>query len=175
MPWKISGCAPDLVKNDVVKKDVYNAKIKDIEDNIRDITNLATNTTINANINEIKNKILSITNLVTNVSLKIIKVKNKIPNTNNLATTTALTAVENKIPGHSKNITDPEFDKLLAEIVTERLKEANLMLLQENVTARLKEENLTAKGDITDFVKKINFNDKRKNLNKRFTPNKSKQ
>ena len=32
----------DVVKNDVVKKDVYNAKIKNIEDKIPDITNLAT-------------------------------------------------------------------------------------------------------------------------------------
>ena len=36
----------DAVKNDVVKKDVYNAKIKNIEDKIPDITNLATNTTV---------------------------------------------------------------------------------------------------------------------------------
>ena len=38
----------DAVKNDVVKKDVYSAKIKNIEDRIPDITNLATNTTLNA-------------------------------------------------------------------------------------------------------------------------------
>ena len=38
-------------KNDVVKKDVYNAKIKNIEDKIPDITNLATNASLNANIN----------------------------------------------------------------------------------------------------------------------------
>ena len=34
------------MKNDAVKKDVYYAKIKDIENKIPDITNLATNTTI---------------------------------------------------------------------------------------------------------------------------------
>ena len=33
----------DAVKNDVVKKDVYKAKIKNIEDEIPDITNLVTN------------------------------------------------------------------------------------------------------------------------------------
>ena len=38
----------DVVKNYVFKKDVYNAKIKHIEDQISDITNLATNTTLNA-------------------------------------------------------------------------------------------------------------------------------
>ena len=48
----------DVVKNDVVKKDAYNAKIKNIEDKIPDITSLATNTTLNDKINGIKNKIL---------------------------------------------------------------------------------------------------------------------
>ena len=38
----------DVVKNDIVKKDVYNAKIKMIEDRIPDITNLATNVSLNA-------------------------------------------------------------------------------------------------------------------------------
>ena len=32
----------DVVKNDLVKKDAYNTKIKNIEDKIPDITNLAT-------------------------------------------------------------------------------------------------------------------------------------
>ena len=43
----------DGVKNDVVKKDVYNAKVKKLEDKISDITNLAHNTTLNAEINEL--------------------------------------------------------------------------------------------------------------------------
>ena len=53
----------DVVKNDV-KKDVYNAKIKNIEDKIPGITTLATRTTLNAKINEIKNKIPNITKLL---------------------------------------------------------------------------------------------------------------
>ena len=53
---KLSG----VVKNNVVEKDVYNAEIKNIEDKIPEITNVATNTTLNAKINEIKNKIPSI-------------------------------------------------------------------------------------------------------------------
>ena len=41
----------DVVKNDVGKKHVYSAKIKnDIEDKTPDITNLATNNTLNAKI-----------------------------------------------------------------------------------------------------------------------------
>ena len=55
----------DVVKNDVVKKYVYNAKIKNIEDKIPDFTNLATNTTLNAKINKVKKEVSSITNLAT--------------------------------------------------------------------------------------------------------------
>ena len=58
------------MKNDVIKKDVYNAKMKNIENKMAD----ATTATLNAKINE---------------------VKSKIPNIN-LATTSSLTVVENK-------------------------------------------------------------------------------
>ena len=51
----------------LLKKTEYNAKIKNIEDKILDITDLATKTTLN-----------------------------EIPNINNLATTAALSAVETK-------------------------------------------------------------------------------
>ena len=44
-----------------LKKDVYNAKIKIVEDKIPNITNLATKTTLNANINEVKGEIPYIT------------------------------------------------------------------------------------------------------------------
>ena len=69
----------DVVKNDVVKKNVYKAKIKDIEYKIIGITNVAANTTLNFEITEVKNKISSIPNLVTNASLdaKINEVKMK--------------------------------------------------------------------------------------------------
>ena len=48
----------NVVKNDVVKKDVHNAKIKTIEGKICDITNLATNATLNFEINRLKTKFL---------------------------------------------------------------------------------------------------------------------
>ena len=46
-----------------------NAKIKDIKDEILDITNLATNTTLNAKTNEVKNEIPSNANLATTTAL----------------------------------------------------------------------------------------------------------
>ena len=71
----------DVVRNGVVKKDAYNAKIKNIEDEIRHITK-STNTTLNNKIDEIKNKIPSITNLAETAALTT--VENKIPNVSDL-------------------------------------------------------------------------------------------
>ena len=62
----------DIEKNDFVKKDVYNAQIKNnecIEYNIPDISNLATNTTLEAKTNEVKKEIPSITDLATTAAL----------------------------------------------------------------------------------------------------------
>ena len=91
---KLSGVA----KNDVLKKDVYNAKIKNIEDKIPDITNLATNTTLNAKINEVIGKTPSITNLATTTALT--SVENKMPNISNLVKNTdyntKISAIENQ-------------------------------------------------------------------------------
>ena len=50
-------------------KNVSNSKIKDTEDKILDITNLANNITINAKINAVKNKISNISNLATYTAL----------------------------------------------------------------------------------------------------------
>ena len=51
-------------KNDVVKKDVYDDKIKNIEDILSDINNLETNITLYAKTDKVKYKILSITKLL---------------------------------------------------------------------------------------------------------------
>ena len=164
-----------VVKNDIVKKDVYNAKIKNIEDKIPGITSLATKATLNAKINKIKGKISSATILATTAApnTKINEVKGKIPSITNLASTTALTCIEIKIPNvsnlvketdyntkkseiernindnaHDKFITTPEFNRLTAE----------------KFTSRLARVNLAIKSDIANFVKKTDFDEKLKNV-----------
>ena len=82
----------------------------------------------------------------------------KLPNITNLATPAVVTTVENKIPDRSKYTNTPEFNKLTAE----------------NFTARLKQAILANKGDIADFVKNTDFDNKPKKLNKKVTSNKSK-
>ena len=80
----------NVVKNDVVKKTEYNAKIKNIEGKMPDITNLATKTTFNDKFNEVKGEIRSIPDLATTAAFnpKINEVKDKIPNITYLASTT---------------------------------------------------------------------------------------
>ena len=82
----------DVVKNDVVKK----VRIKNSEDKIPFITNLATNTTLNAEINEVKGEVPNITNLAT--------------------TTTAPTAVENTIPNVSNLVKKTDYNTKVSEI-----------------------------------------------------------
>ena len=66
---------------------------------------------------------------------------------------TKIIETESKITGHDhdKYIITPEFNKLTAE----------------NFAARLAQANLAYKNDIANFVKKTDFDDKLKNLNKK--------
>ena len=94
----------DAAKNDFVKKDVYNAKIKNIEDKIPNLATTAALTTV----------------------------ENKIPNVNNLVKktdyNTKINELEKKITDHDhdKYITTPEFNKLTTENFVARLAQANL-------------------------------------------------
>ena len=107
----------DVVKDEVAKKTWYNIKIKDIEDKIPDITNLATNAALNAKINEVKGTIPSITNLTSNTVLnaKINEGKDKTSSMTNLATTTALTTVENKMPNVSNLVKETNYNTAIKE------------------------------------------------------------
>ena len=99
----------------MVKKDIYNAKIKNIEEEIADITNLATNTILNAKINEIKNEIPSITNLATIAALTT--VENEIHNTSNVVKKSNYSTNISEIINHDhdKCTANPEIIKLATE------------------------------------------------------------
>ena len=66
----------DVVKNDVVKKGVYNAKIKNFEDKIPDITNLATTTAVTA----VENKVLDHSKFITTPEFNKLTAKNLLLN-----------------------------------------------------------------------------------------------
>ena len=117
VPFDLSKLS-DAAKKDVVKKYVYNSKIKNIGYQIPDITNLATKTTLNVKINEVKCEIPNITNLATNASLyaKINEVKDKTPSITNLATTNDVTTAENKIPSVSNLVRKNDYNTKVNEI-----------------------------------------------------------
>ena len=98
----------DAVKNDVITKTDYNAKIADIEGKIPDVTNLATKTALTA----VENKIPSISILVEKTDYD-----------------TEITEIQNKLNNHNRNkyITTPKFNTLTADVFNARLSQANFV------------------------------------------------
>ena len=88
----------DVVKNDVVKKDVYDKLVAKV-DNI-DTSGFVLKNKYDTDKLELKNKIPDTSGLVkkTDYDFKITDIEGKIPNISGLATKTASTTVKNKIP-----------------------------------------------------------------------------
>ena len=142
----------DIVKNDVVKKIVYDklvAKVNNIDTNtcvlknkydtdkpeleneIPNNSGLVKKTDYNTKITEIEGKILDVSNLATKSSLAA--VQNEIPSVSNLVKktdyNTKITEIENKLTNHNhdKYITTPEFNTLATDVFNARLARANLV------------------------------------------------
>ena len=101
------------VKNDVVKKDVYDklvAKVNAIPLNNIDTSKFVLKSKYDTDNWELENKIPDTGGLVkkTNDNAKIADIEGKTPDVTNLATKAALTAVENKIPNVSRLPTKAE-------------------------------------------------------------------
>ena len=84
----------NVVKNDVVKKAVYNKLVAKV-DNI-DTSDFVLKTKYNTDKTELENKIPNVTDFVKKA--KLTELESKIPDISNLATKTASTTVEDKIP-----------------------------------------------------------------------------
>ena len=142
----------DVVKNDVVKKEVYDklaAKVNNI-----DTSAFVLKTKYQTDKTELEKKIPDVTDFVKKT--KLTELENKIPDVSSLATKTALSAVENKIPSvsslvkktdydtkiselekkltdhnHDQYITTPEFNTLATSVFKARLAQANLITKTE--------------------------------------------
>ena len=176
----------NVVKNDVVKKTVYDklvAKVNDIdtrdfvlknnfntkftglENKIPNTSGLVKRTDYNTKITEIEDKIPDISGLATKIALTT--VENKIPSISNLARKTTLTTVENKIPsisglvkktGYNTKITDIE-NKLNNHNHDKYVATSEINTLAAVVfNARLAQVNLITK---TDFDAKLSSLDKK--------------
>ena len=119
----------DIVKNVVVKKDVYNklvAKVGNI-----DTSDSVLKTKYNTDKTELENKIPDTSNLATKAALAAIE--NKIPSVSNLVKktdyNTKTTDIENKLNNHNhdKYIDTSELNKLASDVFNARLAQANLI------------------------------------------------
>ena len=142
------GKLSDVVKNDVVKKTVYDqlvAKVNNIN-----TSDFVLKTKYQTDKTKLQKKVPDVTYFVKKT--KLTELENKIPDVSNLATKTASTGGENKIPSvsnlvkkadyntkvteiekklsdhnHNKYITTPGFNTLAADIFNAILAQANLI------------------------------------------------
>ena len=139
----------NVIKNDVVKKTVYDKLVTKV--NNIDTSGFVLKTKYDTDKSELENKIPSINGLVkkTNHDSKISEIEGKIPDISNLATKTALATVENKNSvsnlvkntnsdtkvteienklnkhNHDKYIDTQEFNNLASDVFNARLSQAN--------------------------------------------------
>ena len=86
----------NVVKNDVIKRTVYDKLVSKV--NNIDTSHFVLKTNFNTKITELENKIPNTSNLVKKIDYNTnTELENKIPDISNLATKSALTTVENKI------------------------------------------------------------------------------
>ena len=106
----------NVVKNDIVKKDVYNKLVAKV--NGIDTSKFILKTKFDTDKSELKNKIPDISGLVKKIdyNTKIADIEGKIPNATNLATKTALTSVENKILNVSDLVKKTDYNSKITKI-----------------------------------------------------------
>ena len=179
----------NVVKNDVVKKTVYdkifakvnnidtsdfvsktnfNTKFTGLENKIPNTSGLVKTTDYNTKIIEIENKVSDISGLATKTALST--VENKIPSITNLATKTSLTTVENKIPSISGLIKKTDYNTKISDI--------------ENILNNHNHDKYVATSEFNVFnarsaqaslIAKTDFDAKLSSLNRKITANKTKQ
>ena len=116
----------NVVKNDAVKKDVYDKlffKVNNI-----DTSRFVLKTKHDTDKSELENKIPDIIDLVkkTHYNTKIVEIEGEIPDVNNLVTKTTLTTVENNLvkkTDYNTKVTEIEINLIIIIMI-------NLLLLQ---------------------------------------------
>ena len=127
----------DLVKNDVVKKNVYNKLVAKV--NGIDRSKFISKTRYDTDKSELENKIPETSGLVKNTdyNTKVTEIEGKILHISSLATKTAtksdysskVTEIENTFNNHNhdKYIDTQKFNKLAGDVFNARLTQANLV------------------------------------------------
>ena len=123
----------NVIKNDVVKKDVYDKLVTKV--NNIDTSKFVLKTKYDTDKSELENKILDTSGLVKNTdyNAKITDIECKTPDVSSLVKKTdyssKVTEIENKLNNHNldKYIPIPEFNTLAADVFNARLAQAHLV------------------------------------------------
>ena len=143
-----------------ILKSHYDADETELENEIPDISGLASKTALAT----VENKIPRISNLATKTALST--VENKIPDVSNLATKAALTTIENKIPDGSTLVKKSYYDT--------KIKNVENKCITTTEFNKLATDAFNTRTVQTHLVKKTDFNNKLSDLNRKIMSNKMK-
>ena len=144
----------------LVKKTDYNTKITEIEDKIPDSISFGKKTDYNTKITEMEGKIPDISGLA--IKTVLTTVENKIPSIGGLVKktdyNTKITDIENKLNNHNhdKYVATSEYNTLPANVFNARLAQANL-ITKTDFDAKLSSLNRTITANKTKHF--LNDND----------------
>ena len=164
----------NVVKNDAVKKTVYNkfvAKVNNI-----DTGGLVKKTDYNTKISEIEDKIPNTSGLAkkTDYNTKMTEIEGKIPDISGLATKTALTTVENKIPSISGLVKKTDYNTKITDIENKLNKHNDDKYVATSEFNTLAAGVFNARLAQANLITKTDFDAKLSSLNKKITANKTK-
>ena len=160
----------DVVKNDVVKKDVYDKLVAKV-DNI-DTSGFVVKTKYDTDKTELEKKIPNVTDFV--IEARLTELENKIPDITNLATKTALTAVEKKIPNVGNLVNKTDYNTKVTDNENKLNNHNHEKYIDTSGYNKLPADVFNARIAQANLITKTDFDAKLSNLNKKITSNKTK-
>ena len=160
----------NVVKNDVVKKDVYDKLVTKV--NNIDTSDFVLKTKYNTDKTELENKMSNVTDFVKEA--KLTELENKISDITNLATKTVLTTVENKIPDVSDLVNKTDYNTKVTEIEYKFNNHNHDKYIDTQEFNKLTGDVFNARLAQANLITKTEFDSKLSNLNRKITANKLK-
>ena len=156
----------NVVKNDVVKKDVCDKLVTKV--NNIDTSDFVLKTKYNTDKTELENKIPNVADFIKKA--KLTEMENKIPDVSNLTTKTALTGVENEIPDVSNLVNKKDYNTKVTEIENKLTYHNHDRYIDTQEFNKLTADFFNATIAQATLITKTKLS----NLNRKITSNKSK-
>ena len=160
----------DVVKNDVVKKDMHDKLVGKVS-NI-DTSDFVLKTKYNADKTELESKIPDVTHFVKKT--KHTELENKSPDVSSLATETAQITIENKIPNVNSLVKKADYDTKITEIENKLNNHNHDKFITTPVFNTLAADVFNARLAQANLITKTDFNAKLSILNRKITTNQTK-